>query len=185
MFHGLLSTTKKMVNVLKNLISLLLASVLKLFNKWKYGDVIELPSSVLEALKLTLNQTNYSEFGGFNNETGADHFIVPNIVHYVRFRKKSGTFVQYICMHSAYIIQRPDFIFIHTDVDEFKGKYWNWVTTNWTHNYANWTLDTVSSAYPLKHQTISSDRSFYLFLSSITDRILLVSVFWWSMVASS
>ena len=127
-----------MVNVLKNLISLSLASVLinlyvgiiyvpKLFNKLKYGDVVELPSSVLEALKLTSSQTNYSEFVGFNNETGADHFIVPNIVHYVRFYKKSWTFVEYICMRSAYINQRPDYIFIHTDVDEFKGKYWKWV----------------------------------------------------------
>ena len=126
-----------MATVLRSLVSLSLASVLinfyiginyvpKLF-KFSYSDVMELPSSMLKAVEFALNETSYIDFNGFNNETGADHFIVPNIVHYVRFYKKSWTFVEYICMRSAYINQRPDYIFIHTDVDEFKGKYWKWV----------------------------------------------------------
>ena len=125
-----------MAKLFKSLISILLASLLinlyigiiyvpKLFSLYCDDGII--PSSLSEALKLVLNKTNYIDFNGFNNETGADHFIVPNIVHYVRFYKKSWTFVEYICMRSAYVNQRPDYIFIHTDVDEFKGKYWNWI----------------------------------------------------------
>ena len=95
---------------------------------FKLNSVDEkLSNLVLDAVEFALNQTNYIEFHDFNNETGANKLIVPNIVHYVRFGAKSWTFVEYICMRSAYTIQQPDYIFIHTDVDEFKGKYWNWV----------------------------------------------------------
>ena len=68
-------------------------------------------------------------FDYFNNQTGADEFVVPNIVHYVRFKKKSWTFVEYICLRSAYVQQKPDYIVIHTDVDasDFRGKYWRWM----------------------------------------------------------
>lgn len=64
----------------------------------------------------------------FDNITGAEHYVVPNIVHYVRFKRKSFTFVEYICLRSAYLRQKPDYIFIHTDVTSgFKGKYWDWI----------------------------------------------------------
>ena len=65
---------------------------------------------------------------GFNNETGANGFIVPNIVHYIRFKQPRFTFVEYICIRSALIHHHPDYIFIHTDErDGFKGKYWRWI----------------------------------------------------------
>ena len=123
-----------MKKLFKGLVSLTLTSLLTIFGVRYFPELfrlsydVELSGSVFDAVKLALKQTDYgSEFDSFNNETGADHFIVPNIVHYVRFHKKSWTFVEYICMRSAYIVQRPDYIFIHSDVDEFKGKYWNWV----------------------------------------------------------
>ena len=125
-----------MASLWKILISLSLTSaVLNLYlgiiyvpMLFKLNSVDEkLSNLVLDAVEFALNQTNYIEFHDFNNETGANKLIVPNIVHYVRFGAKSWTFVEYICMRSAYPIQQPDYIFIHTDVDEFKGKYWNWV----------------------------------------------------------
>lgn len=63
----------------------------------------------------------------FDNETGADHFVVPNIIHFIRFNQSEITFVDYICIQSAFRNQKPDYIYIHTDVsvDQFKGKYWN------------------------------------------------------------
>ena len=63
----------------------------------------------------------------FSNVTGANHLIIPNIIHYVRFNNAEYSFVEYVCLRAAFRNQRPDFIYIHTDVDEFTGKYWSWV----------------------------------------------------------
>lgn len=57
-----------------------------------------------------------STFEGFNNETGTDSFIVPNIIHYIRFNKVTFSFVDYVCIRSAYINHRPQRIFFHTNV---------------------------------------------------------------------
>ena len=63
-----------------------------------------------------------------NNETGSDRFIVPNIIHYVRFNKTEYTFVDYVCLKAAMRNHRPDNFYIHTDVGEsFSGKYWTWI----------------------------------------------------------
>ncbi len=67
-------------------------------------------------------------FQGFNNETGSENMIVPNIIHYVRLKVKVYTFVDYLCLQAAFRHHRPDFFYIHTDVgDKFTGKYWNWI----------------------------------------------------------
>lgn len=86
--------------------------------------------SVLKELALVQDRQAdlLDRFHGFNNETGVDELIVPNIIHYIRFKKKSWSFVEYICLRSAYVQQRPDYIFIHTDViGGFRGKYWKWM----------------------------------------------------------
>lgn len=83
----------------------------------------------LSALKLVVDgdyQTS-QDFEGFNNKTGVDKLIAPNIVHYIRFNCASFKFYEYICLRSAYLQQHPDYIFIHTNVNRFKGKYWNWI----------------------------------------------------------
>ena len=81
------------------------------------------------ALKLIdFYDVDVKKFENFNNETGTDRFIVPNIVHFVQFNRSSFKFFEYICLRSAYLQQRPDYIFIHTDIKSgFKGKYWNWI----------------------------------------------------------
>ena len=81
------------------------------------------------ALKLiNLYDVDVGNFENFNNETGIDRFIVPNIIHFVQFNRSSFKFFEYICLRSAYLQQRPDYIFIHTDMKSgFKGKYWSWI----------------------------------------------------------
>ncbi|XP_057376449.1 uncharacterized protein LOC130697557 [Daphnia carinata] len=65
-------------------------------------------------------------FFNFNNETGADHVIVPNIVHLIRFNKTEFSFIDYICTQAAFRNHRPDYVYIHTDSPggKFIGKYW-------------------------------------------------------------
>lgn len=69
------------------------------------------------------------DFNGFDNETGRSYdgrLIVPNLIHYIRFNKTTFTFVDYVCLRSAYIQQKPERIYLHTNVDEsnFTGIYW-------------------------------------------------------------
>jgi len=77
----------------------------------------------------TESATDVLDFNGFDNETGRSfdgRLIVPNLIHYIRFNKTTFTFVDYVCLRSAYIQQRPDRIYLHTNVDEsnFTGLYW-------------------------------------------------------------
>jgi hypothetical protein len=72
------------------------------------------------------------DFDGFNNETGASSYIVPNIIHYIRFNMTEYSFVDYLCLRAAFLRQRPDFVYIHTDVPHpgnggFRGKYWDMI----------------------------------------------------------
>ena len=73
-----------------------------------------------------------AEFNGFNNETGVDRFIVPNIIHLIRFNQVEFSYVDYICIKAAFINHRPDYFYIHTDVPEAKleGKYWERIQNN-------------------------------------------------------
>ncbi|KAG8283753.1 uncharacterized protein LOC124366252 [Homalodisca vitripennis] len=66
------------------------------------------------------------DFTGFNNETGtADgHYIIPNYVHFLKFQYATFNFIHMICVLAAFKHQRPEKLFIHTDVPEFYGKYW-------------------------------------------------------------
>ena len=52
-------------------------------------------------------------FQGFNNETGSENMIVPNIIHSLRLKFKEYTFVDYLCLQAAFRHHRPDFIYIH------------------------------------------------------------------------
>ena len=67
-------------------------------------------------------------FQGYDNETGADHFIVPNIIHFVRFNKTEYSFVDYLCLKAAFRNHRPEYFYIHTDLGyQYHGKYWEWI----------------------------------------------------------
>ena len=75
---------------------------------------------------LFTNKTSIIHFERLNNETGADYFVIPNIVHFARFNKSEFSFGGFICLQSAYRYQRPNQIFVHTNVESgFKCKYWS------------------------------------------------------------
>lgn len=65
-------------------------------------------------------------FTGFNNETGTPdgHYIIPNYVHFIKFHFDHFNFIHFICVLAAFKHQRPERLFIHTDVERFQGKYW-------------------------------------------------------------
>lgn len=88
------------------------------------------------------------DFEGFNNQTGADHLIVPNIIHYVRFNQPEYSFTDYLCLQAAYRHHRPDYFYIHTDVGhKFTGKYWDWIQKE----------DDLRSRIRLIHQPMPSE----------------------------
>ena len=67
-------------------------------------------------------------FDSFNNETGADRFIVPNIIHFIRFQQEEYSLIDYVVIKAAMRNHRPDYFFIHTDVPgpgNFTSRYWN------------------------------------------------------------
>lgn len=88
-------------------------------------------SSVLHYEKiLNLSVTPWEQvldFTNFDNESGtADgHYIVPNYVHFIKFGQQEFTFPQCVCVLAALKHQKPNKLFIHTDMNEFKGKYWD------------------------------------------------------------
>ena len=67
-----------------------------------------------------------SPFNGFNNETGTPdgEYIVPNIVHFLFFDIHELSFVDAVCVLAAFKNHRPERIYFHTNVAEFKGRYW-------------------------------------------------------------
>lgn len=71
------------------------------------------------------NEINQNGMKRYDNETGADRFIVPNIIHFVRFNLSEYSFIDYIVLKAAMRNHRPDHFFIHTDTPVFTGKYWD------------------------------------------------------------
>ena len=69
------------------------------------------------------------EFKGFNNVTGAERFIVPNIIHFIRFDDFELKFIDYLVLLAAMRNHRPDKFYIHTNEKDvqYTGKYWDWV----------------------------------------------------------
>jgi len=69
-----------------------------------------------------------TDFKGFNNFTGSERYLVPNIIHYLRFNKTTFSLVDYICIRSAYVNHNPELIIFHTNVDMFRGEFWEKIT---------------------------------------------------------
>lgn len=75
-----------------------------------------------------INYDDAIQMQSYNNETGADHFIVPNIIHFVRFNLSEYSFVDYVVMQAAMRNHRPDHFYIHSDTpNNFTGKYWEMI----------------------------------------------------------
>lgn len=66
------------------------------------------------------------DFEGFDNVSGTTNgcYIVPNIVHFIRFDQQKFTFIDNICVLAAFKNQKPERILFHTNLSNFTGKYW-------------------------------------------------------------
>uniref|UniRef100_A0A0K8TDW6 Uncharacterized protein n=3 Tax=Lygus hesperus TaxID=30085 RepID=A0A0K8TDW6_LYGHE len=61
----------------------------------------------------------------------SDDFIVPNIMHFIRYGSNRLSFIEAICILAALEHQAPEKLFFHTDQKDFKGgKYWDIMKTH-------------------------------------------------------
>ncbi|KAL1465810.1 hypothetical protein WDU94_005350 [Cyamophila willieti] len=68
------------------------------------------------------------DFRGFNNYTGypSGCYVVPDIVHLIKFNQEEFNFIEMICIASILINHKPQSVRIHTNnLFGFKGKYWD------------------------------------------------------------
>ncbi|XP_064454729.1 uncharacterized protein LOC135366005 isoform X1 [Ornithodoros turicata] len=63
------------------------------------------------------------QFYGVDNVTGFGSYVVPNIIHYVRFGQPNVSFIEAMSIRSAFINHGPDEIIIHCDVCQLDGPY--------------------------------------------------------------
>ena len=75
-------------------------------------------------IHLQVDATAEMSFEGFNNESGAKGFIVPNIVHFIRLNKTIFSFVDAVTVLAAFKNQRPDKIMFHANDANFAGRHW-------------------------------------------------------------
>ena len=82
-----------------------------------------------ENVKSLFFEEKVINFEGFDNQTGVDHFIVPNIIHLIRMNQTEFTFIDWLCLQAAFQNHRPDYFYIHTDSPDgkFTGKYWHFI----------------------------------------------------------
>ncbi len=83
------------------------------------GDLVYVESDVI----------NMIFDNSFDNNTGADRLIVPNIIHFIRYDNFELNFVDYVVLKAAWRNHKPDRIYIHTNIIDvrYPGKYWDWV----------------------------------------------------------
>ena len=63
---------------------------------------------IIENSKLNIS------FEGFNNVVGADRFIVPNIIHFVRFNNTKFSFIDYVVIKAAMSEESSTGLFLHS-----------------------------------------------------------------------
>ncbi len=87
-------------------------------------DGINQRKKILKQLKFDPVTQEWLNFEGFNNETGCNELIVPNIVHYVNLKQSNMQFPLFLSILSVWLNQRPDYIYLHCDECDYNGKYW-------------------------------------------------------------
>ncbi|XP_023320869.1 uncharacterized protein LOC111695693 [Eurytemora carolleeae] len=67
-----------------------------------------------------------NRFGNiFSPVENSDGFLIPNYIHYIRINQSELRFFEAVCMKSAFIIQRPEKLFVHTTDLDLSGGYWD------------------------------------------------------------
>ncbi|KAJ9582764.1 hypothetical protein L9F63_022890, partial [Diploptera punctata] len=87
-----------------------------------------------------------SIFEGFDNLIGTKNSsnIVPNYVHFLFFGNPRISYVHSVCILAAFRNQKPERIYFHTNIKEFKGPHWIKIrdTLGSVLHFANVTLPT-------------------------------------------
>ena len=65
------------------------------------------------------------DFEGFDNVSGMNVAIIPNIVHLLYLKHSFIRFYQLVNILSIYYNHEPNFIYIHCDDCNFRGKYFD------------------------------------------------------------
>ncbi|XP_075227588.1 uncharacterized protein LOC142328030 [Lycorma delicatula] len=84
-------------------------------------------------LEYYLNETKPVNFEKFDNHFGNPDgcYIIPNIVHFIRFTSEPISYTDMICYLAALKNQKPDLLLIHHDgTANFSGKYWETIENN-------------------------------------------------------
>lgn len=73
--------------------------------------------------------SNISKFFNFENIDSVnglnDSYLVPNLIHYVNLNQQEISFAQFLSILSSWKVQKPNRIYLHCNLCEYKGKYWN------------------------------------------------------------
>jgi len=77
----------------------------------------------LEFRTEALNTRNFSNFDNISGLPGRE--VIPNHVHYIRLQQPEIRFFEAVCMKSAFMVQRPKKLFIHSDTGPPTGRHWN------------------------------------------------------------
>ena len=91
---------------------------------YTHVTIYDIINSQPRVIQETITTTTEMNFKDFDNVTGLDEYIVPNIVHFIRFQKANFSFVDAVIVLAAFKNQRPDKIMFHADDVNFHGQYW-------------------------------------------------------------
>ena len=68
---------------------------------------------------------DFMDFEGFdNNRENFSSLIVPNYIHLIFLNKNEFKFYEYVNIYAVFLNQKPDRIYLHCDLCDFKGRYW-------------------------------------------------------------
>jgi len=113
------------------------------------------------------------DFNGFDNESGVSVNIVPNLIHFIRFNKRNFSFIDIVVIRAAHLAQKPDAIYIHTNVKNFQGKYWMKLQNKWPDTYK--LIQIKSRQIPLRIYNRSLSESYKLHHASDIERYRLLT----------
>jgi hypothetical protein len=78
-----------------------------------------------KSVQFLTNSDEIIDFEGFDNVSGMNMAIIPNIVHLLYLNQPFIRFYQLVNILSIYYNHEPDFIYIHCDDCNFRGKYFD------------------------------------------------------------
>jgi len=85
-------------------------------------EEIRASRAFLEFRTGALGVRNFSNFDNISGLPGRE--VIPNYVHYIRLQQPELRFFEAVCMKSAFMVQRPEKVFIHSDTGPPTGSHW-------------------------------------------------------------